>query len=292
MPIRVAVVGPGRVGQALARRWREAGANVLGFVGRDAGRTAAALRFVGGGRALAFADLGAAHVVVFAVGDPDLEAAVAVAAASGARRCSLWLHTSGRFGLEVLAPLTGPGIRLGALHPVAPFGDAEAGYRQLPGRPAVLLGEAAAHRLLQRLAAMLGMAPLWARATGDRALYHTACALAANGLTALRSAVDAVLQSADALTKDDAALLAHSLMGAALQSCRERSPLQALSGPVVRGDAATVAAHRAALRRLGAHGVDAIYTALMQQALLLSVQRGLPAPAAAALQQVLRPAFD
>jgi predicted short-subunit dehydrogenase-like oxidoreductase (DUF2520 family) len=156
---------------------------------------------------------------------------------------------------------------------VAPFPDAVTGYRQLVGRPMVVLGEARAQRLLTRLAESLGMLALQSPG-GDRLRYHAACALAANGLTALCAAVDRVLAASAVLGPSDARLLAQSLMASALQACGDRSPMRALSGPVVRGDAATVRAHRHAVAALDPN-LDAIYRALMTEASLLAQQRGL-----------------
>jgi predicted short-subunit dehydrogenase-like oxidoreductase (DUF2520 family) len=209
----------------------------------------------------------------------------AAAEAVAGRACSLWLHTSGRYDLAVLEPLRAHSVRLGALHPVAPFPDAETGYRQLRGRPAVLLGDARAQRLLARLSALLGMQALVSTG-GDRLRYHAACALAANGLTALRAAVDRLLAASVTLDQDAARVLAHSLMESALLACQDRGPAQALSGPVVRGDAATVAAHRRALVGLGP-GLDAVYVALMQEASLLAQHRGTNPAALAAVRAAL-----
>jgi predicted short-subunit dehydrogenase-like oxidoreductase (DUF2520 family) len=286
VPVRLAVVGPGRVGTALGRRWAEAGVDLLGFVGRTAASAAAAVAFCGRGRVLALADLARAHAVVLAVPDPLLPEVVrAAAAAAPGRACSLWLHTSGRHDLSVLEPLRAASVRLGALHPVAPFPDVATGLQQMAGRPAVLLGEPRALRLLARLARMLGMQPLESRG-GDRALYHAACALAANGLTALCAAVERAFAAAAALAPDDARAVAQALMAAALQATRDRGAAAALSGPVARGDAATVAVHRRALRGV-ANELDDAYRALMVQALALAEQRGLSAAAAAAVRQAL-----
>jgi predicted short-subunit dehydrogenase-like oxidoreductase (DUF2520 family) len=129
------------------------------------------------------------------------------------------------------------------------------------------------------------MQPLISRG-GDRTLYHTACALAANGLTALRAVVDEVFAAAAVLSPADAAILAQALMAAALQACGEHGPTQALSGPVRRGDTATVTAHRRALRQT-APLHDAVYRALMTAALELARARGLSAAAAAAVGKAL-----
>lgn len=278
MVVRVLIVGPGRVGGAFAARFVAAGAAVLGLVGRDRARTAAAAAAAG----VAVADwsaLAAAHAVVFAVGDPDLAPCLEQAAASGAvRRCSLWLHTSGRHDLTVFDGRLPAGCRRGALHPVLPFPDAAAGAAAMPGAPAVLLGDAGALRLLRALAARLGLVPVVAEG-GDRTLYHAACVLAANGLTALFGAVERTFAAAGGLAVADQHRLAAALMAAALRECRARGAAAALSGPVRRGDAATVRAHRRRLEAASPQQAD-VYRALMVAALPLARAAGLDAAAA------------
>lgn len=284
MSLRLAIVGPGRVGQALARRFaRHPRVHWLGFVGSDPVRTAAALARVGGGERLQPHDLQRAHVVVFAVGDGQLASAIATCAAASPRPCSLWLHTSGRFGPEVFASV--PGVRSGALHPVAPFPDPAHGDVALAGAPAVIDGDERSLPLLLRLCAWLELQPLrWPG--GDRQLYHAACALAANGATALWAEADAAF-AACGLSAAVRSTLVAALVGAAADACRERGPLSALSGPVRRGDAATVASHLQALAA-GAPTALPSYVALMQAALRLATAAGLPANTAAAVATALQ----
>jgi len=290
--LRVAIVGPGRVGRAFGRRLARQRATLLGFVGRQQASAAAAVAGCGAGRALSLADLAAAHCVVFAVGDGELRDCVAAAAAAtaAAGRPGLWLHTSGRFGLEVFAGLARPGLRFGALHPVAPFPDEGTGERAMAGAPAVLLGGPDGLPLLRRLARLLGLVPI-AAGPGDRLLYHAACALAANGLTALRALVDELLAAAGGLAPADAANVAAALLQGALRGSAELGPAAALSGPVRRGDAGTVAAHLGALAAAAPHAVPA-YRALMRAALDLAVGRGLGAAAAAAVARALEATPD
>ncbi|MGC6489351.1 MAG: NAD(P)-binding domain-containing protein, partial [Planctomycetota bacterium] len=61
MPVRIAIVGHGRVGSAFARGFAGAGAAVLGFLGRDADRARAAAVAAGVGDALTPRDLRRAH---------------------------------------------------------------------------------------------------------------------------------------------------------------------------------------------------------------------------------------
>ena len=285
----MAIVGPGRVGKALGRRMHESGVEVLGFVGRTDASAVAACAFVGQGRPLSLAELSLAHVVMFSVSDATLADAVRAAVqAAQPRSCSLWIHTSARFDLAVFEPLATKGVRLGALHPVAPFPDAASGHARLSGKPALLIADPRGRRLLLALTQRLGMLPLWCQPGGDRVLYHAACAMAANGLTALRATVDASFAHSGCLSPQDAALAADALMRAALDLCVELGPTAALSGPVVRGDAATLRAHRTSLLAADP-ALDATYAAMMAACVPLAQARGLDASRVAETLRALHP---
>lgn len=282
MPVRIAIVGPGRVGCSLARGFAAAGAVVVGFVGRDPVRTAAAVASCGIGRVLSWPEATRAHALVFAVGDQDLPGAIAAAAATPVRACSLWLHTSGRHDLDVFAGIAG--IRCGSLHPVAPFSGRSG---ELVGKDAVavIAGDGRALPLLRRLCALLGM-PVVVAAPGDRALYHAACALAANGLTALWALAEAAMVRSRVVDPGAARLLTGSLLRQAAAACQAQGPSAALSGPVRRGDAATVALH---LDRLAGSAAAAdAYRALALGALDLAAQAGLAPALVARVAAVLR----
>ena len=95
-------------------------------------------------------------------------ATIAQAAAVGGRRCSLWLHTSGRHSLDVLQGVGQLGVRTGSLHPVLPFSGSVEGV-DMRGAPAVIAGEPRSMRLLKRLAAMLELQAIEWRGVGEAA---------------------------------------------------------------------------------------------------------------------------
>jgi predicted short-subunit dehydrogenase-like oxidoreductase (DUF2520 family) len=294
MVLRIAIVGPGRVGMAFARRFVRAGVEVLGFVGRDRAGTESCIADLGVDRAnlrvLTWPDVQSAHVVIFAVGDSELPAAIEAAASVGGRPCSLWLHTSGRHGLEVFAKALPLGVRVGALHPLLPFGSVQT--QSMQGALALLLGEPRSMRLLHRLCQLLELQAIVC-ATGrdskhsrasehnliehNRPLYHAACALAANGATALFGLASELLLRAGGIAKQDGDRMVASLMQSAVASSEQHGAGPALSGPVRRGDAETVTAHLAAMNAAAKTAVPA-YVALMNGALSLARDQGL-APA-------------
>ena len=284
MPVRIAIVGPGRVGRAFAARFARASADVLGFVGRDEASAEAAARETGCGAALAWSDLARAHCVVFSVGDGQLRDAVAAAAAAGGRRCSLWLHTSGRHDLGVFDPAASLGVRVGSLHPLAPF-PGSLDDPPISGAPAVCQGAEESRELLGRLCEMLQLRPVFVDAQ-NRALYHAACALAANGATALFGLAAETLRAAGGLRAEDAARVVAGLMSAAAAGAAAHGAAAALSGPVRRGDDATVALH---LQELSQHAPSAepAYRALMAQAVHLAAAEGLSEDALERLERLL-----
>ncbi|MCA8977336.1 MAG: DUF2520 domain-containing protein, partial [Planctomycetes bacterium] len=120
----------------------------------------------------------------------------------------------------------------------------------------------------------------------NRALYHAACALAANGLVVLRGLVDDTFAAAGGLRAGDARVLADALMQVAVASTGEHGATAALSGPVRRGDATTVRRHLQAIGAEVPHAVGA-YRALMFGALRLARAAGLSTAAAATVASVL-----
>lgn len=285
MALRIVIFGPGRVGVAFARALARSGCHVLGFVGRDPGRTAAAVAAAGVGEVLPPAAHALAHAVVFAVGDDDLRAAIEQAAAAAAPRpCSLWLHTSGRHGLEAFDGI--PQIRRGIVHPATPVPKPGGGGEPLRDAPGVLVGDPRAQAMLRGLCRRLGLVPIDGHG-GNRPLYHAACALAANGLTALFADAAAAFAASGVVRNGDGDRLVAALMRGALAACAERGPVDGLTGAVRRGDADTVEAH---LRELRAHAPQAVpgYLATAIAALGLARAAGLDARRADEVARVLQ----
>ncbi len=283
----LAVVGPGRVGQALGRRLREGGVSLLGFLGHNPQHAEQAVRFAGGGQVLGDASqLAGADTIMIAVQDDALAATVVQLATQLSGFSGLCFHVSGAHGLEPLEPLAAAGSR-GSLHPLCPLPDVETGYHALLGQPAVLQadGDAAMARLSD-LAQKAGLVPVPVTA-GDRLLYHTACVLAANGLTALSGQLEELFSTALGLGPKDARRLPAALMRKTLETCAEHGAAAALSGPVPRGDAELISAQLRRLENTDAELAD-LYRLLMSKAVAMADDRGaLDADAVSRLRSAL-----
>jgi predicted short-subunit dehydrogenase-like oxidoreductase (DUF2520 family) len=236
MTRRIALVGPGRAGGAVCLALARRGARVVAVAGRapDAPSTrAAAERF--DARAVDGASAGAgADLVVLAPPDRAL-AEVVRTVAPGVGPGTLVVHLSGAHGLGVLAPIAEqhPGAAVGALHPLQSLPSIEAGADRLEGAWAAVAGGPA----VAAIAAELGMHPFEVT-DRQRAGYHAAACVASNHLVALLGQVDRLAASAGVPRE-----AFEPLVRASIEHAIALGPERALTGPVARGDVATVAAH-------------------------------------------------
>jgi predicted short-subunit dehydrogenase-like oxidoreductase (DUF2520 family) len=208
----IAVVGAGRLGTALAAALRAAGLSVAGPLGREP-------------------DLDGATLVLLCVPDGQI-----AAAAAAVPRGPLVGHCSGATTLEPLA-----GHEALGLHPLmtVPAGSPPEVFR---GAAAAVDGSTPrALAAAEALAGKLGMRPMRV-APEDRAAYHAAAAIASNFVVTLEAAAERLA----ATTGVDRAALA-PLVRAAVDTWAELGPQRALTGPIARGDEATVARQREAV---------------------------------------------
>lgn len=243
---RIGIVGTGRVARALALALAAPVGAPVRIWGRDPARRDAAAAAVGGQGAETLAALAACcDIVALAVADDALEDVVADLSGT-VRPGSFVFHVSGRSGAGVLQSLAQRGVATAAIHPAMTFtGDPATEIARMAGaRFATTAPDAVADAWAQALVRRLGGVPVPV-AEAHRALYHAALSHAANHLVTLIAGARGALAAAG--VEDPGALLA-PLTRAALDNGLDRG-MAALSGPLLRGDAGTVAGHLDALER-------------------------------------------
>jgi predicted short-subunit dehydrogenase-like oxidoreductase (DUF2520 family) len=207
----VGVVGRGRAGRALTAALRDAGYQV----GAPAGR----------------GEVPAGDAILLCV--PDAEIPAAAAAVAGA--APYVGHTSGATPLSALGAAGAHGF---GLHPLQTItGDGA----ELRGCGAAIAGTSpAALALARALAERLGMTPFEVR-DDQRAAYHAAASIASNYLVTLEWAAEQLARRAGI----DAPF--GPLVQTTAENVLAMGPAAALTGPIARGDEATVAAQREAV---------------------------------------------
>ncbi|MEQ6902265.1 DUF2520 domain-containing protein [Nocardioides sp. YIM 152588] len=250
-PLRVGVVGAGRVGAVLASRLRShADIDVVAAAGasdRSLARAAALLPGVPIEKPSAVAR--SCDVLLLTVPDDMLANVVRVLADSGALREGQYVvHTSGRHGLAVLDPAADLGARVVALHPAMTFTGTEVDLDRLSGCVFGVTAGRSERLMAERLVDALGGRVMWVPEE-MRTLYHAGLAHGANHLVTLVTEAMEILRAAGA---DDPAGTLRPLLTAALDNALAQGDA-ALTGPIVRGDVGTVEAHLRDLTENAAH---------------------------------------
>lgn len=240
-PFTFTLAGAGRVGTAVAVLLARAGHQPVGIASRSASpaRRAAGLL---GAETYSVAGLPAADVVL--VGAPD-DAIVEVAGLVPAVRGTVVWHFAGSLDLGPLEPALARGALGAALHPVQACPSVEAGIEHLPGSAwGVTCSDELQEWAQGVIAGDLRGSPVTVAAK-DRPAWHAASVITANGVSALLSAGAQVLGSIG--VDDPMAVLGPIAAGAVANARAEGGGTATLTGPVVRGEAAVIERHLAAL---------------------------------------------
>lgn len=244
--LTVGVVGAGRVGPALAASLQLAGHRPVAVSGvSDASRRRAELMLPDVPLVSPADVLQSADLVLLTVPDDTLPGLVEGLAETGAvRPGQLLVHTSGRYGTKVLDPALRVGALPLALHPAMTFTGTPVDVQRLAGCSFGVTAPDQLRLAAEALVIEMGGEPEWID-EDMRPLYHAALALGANHLVTLVAQAMELLRAAGVEAPDR---MLGPLLGAALDNAL-RSGDAALTGPVARGDAGTVAAHVTELRR-------------------------------------------
>ncbi len=242
--LRVGIIGTGRVGSALGAALARAGHEIVAVSAVSAQSRGRAERMLPGAQILPPDDVVAAvDLVLLAVPDDALRPLVAGLADTGAWRAGqLVAHTAGSQGIGVLDPAAARGVLALALHPVMTFAGRPEDVDRLDGASFGVTALEELRPVAESLVLEMGGEPVWVPEPA-RALYHAALSLGSNHLVTL---VNDALTLLDTAGVADAQRLLAPLLSASLDNAL-RLRDAALTGPVSRGDAATVLAHRRSL---------------------------------------------
>ncbi|HET6876198.1 MAG TPA: DUF2520 domain-containing protein [Jatrophihabitans sp.] len=282
--LRIGIIGVGRVGATLGAALARAGHEIVAASAvSDESRRRAAQLLPGAELLPPDETAAAADLVLLAVPDDVLRPLVAgLAETESWRPGQLVAHTSGAQGIGVLDPAAARGVLALALHPMMTFTGRPEDLDRLDGAAFGVTAPEEARPVAESLVLEMGGEPLWVPEAA-RGLYHGALTIASNHLVTL---VNDALSLLDDAGVDESARLVAPLVSASLDNVL-RLRDAALTGPVSRGDTATVAAH---LRTLAASKPELLpaYRAMARRTAERAQESGrLPAEQAAAVLEVL-----
>ena len=240
--VRIGFVGAGKVGFSLGKFFAEGGLPIAGYYSRSVESAHEAAAFTGSSCFESLAELVAASDAIFiTVPDGAISGVYQNLRAydlTGKQLC----HCSGSLAAaEVFPGLEETGATGYSLHPLFPVSSKTGSYRELPGAFFCIEGdEAHLAEWKQRLEALGPQVQVIPGSAKKR--YHAACAISSNLVCAL------VQQSLDMLVAcgfDERSALGAitPLVRANMEHIIEHGPAGALTGPIERNDATTVASH-------------------------------------------------
>lgn len=267
---RLAFVGAGRVGAALAVGFARAGWQVSAVASRDEGRRTRLTGLIPGARGFAEAQavLDDADLIFLTV--PD-DAIAGIAASLHLYSGQALVHTSGALPASVLAPAMAAGTAAGGFHPLVAFADHDQALADLVGSTVAVEGDESLLPLLGELAESIGAHPV-TLPEGGKTAYHAAAMMAAGGLVGLLDAIASVARAAG-LDERSAVAVYAPLARQALANAERMGIDGALTGPLLRGDVGTLRGHLETLRQ---HAPDTVplYVEVARREVAIARRRG------------------
>ena len=285
----IAIVGAGSLATFLAVALNDAGFTVNEILARDSPRSLRKARSlaakVGAQGVTAHSAALDATLLWFCVPDREIRrAASALADHLVARalvhqkaiaRCAL--HSSGALSSGELNPLHTAGAAVASAHPLMTF--VAGAHPSLTGVPFAIEGDDEATRVARRIVRELG-GESFSLPAARKAAYHAWATMTSPLLLAFLVTLEEAAHAAG-LTRQDARRKSLPIIQQTLANYSRLGPAQSFSGPLVRGDAETVARHLAVLKKHP--GAREVYVALARAAL-----RGLPVKNRDGLRRLLR----
>ena len=282
------IIGCGRVGRALARLWAQDGAfTIQDVLDRRLEQSRAAVAFIGQGTAVdAVGQMRAAGAWMLTPPDDQIVACCAALAASGLLAAgNIVFHCSGALPSRDLAPAAARGAVVASVHPLKSFADPASAAQTFSGTYCAAEGDAAALAVLRPAFERIG-GSVSEIDPGFKTVYHAASVIVCNYLTALLETGLRCYEKSG-FERETALRMMEPLVRETLDNAFRLGTVQALTGPIARGDHAVVA-HQ--LEALGAWEprIATIYRQLGAVAVELARAQGkADADALAAIERML-----
>jgi predicted short-subunit dehydrogenase-like oxidoreductase (DUF2520 family) len=297
----VAIVGAGSLATFLAMALNDAGFTITEIIARDTPRSRRHARTlaakVGARTVTAHSAALDATLLWFCVPDREIRGAASALAGNLAARVAAHrkkrvpnkvpskvpsqvrfaFHSSGALLSRELEPLRKAGIAVASIHPLMTF--VAGTHPSLTGVPFAMEGDTAATRVARQIVRKLG-AESFSLPAALKAAYHAWATLTSPLLLAFLVTLEEAARAAG-LTRENARRKSLPIIRQTLANYSRLGPARSFSGPLIRGDAETVARHLAVLKEHP--GPREVYVALARAAL-----RGLPVKNRDGLRRLLR----
>lgn len=268
----IAIIGAGKVGSALGILLQQRGYGVAGVASRSmasAEKLAARLNCPVMGKSEA---ANRSELVFITTPDRSIgEVASEIALGGGFRPGQIVAHTSGAHSADELRGVRETGALAVSFHPLQSFAEVQAAMDNLPGSYFALEGDEEAMPLARQIVKDLN-GKFFTILAADKPLYHAAACIASNYLVTLLHWATS-LYGKFGLGSRDAMEALNPLVQGTMANINKVGPIDALTGPVARGDGPTIEGHIKAFSEVDSELTE-LYCKLGQFTVKLAQQKG------------------
>ena len=276
-PKTVAIIGAGRVGSSVGFLLKKAGYVITAAATRARASAEKAAAFIGAGEPTTDAVRAASQASTILITTPDRVITEACKTIAGVvKPGAVVLHMSGAHSLDLLDAVKAKGACRAVIHPLQSLASREQGIKNLPGSYFRVEADPEAMETAKDIVKALGGRELvmskWSSDKDSTALYHAGAVAVSNYFVAL---VDYGLKFYEALGADkhEALKAVLPLIRGTLDNIETLGIPDALTGPIMRGDAQTVRDHLKAMQKRTPELVG-LYKALARQTVAVAREKG------------------
>ena len=249
MTLIVNIIGAGKLGKTIARLLVDNKlVKIAGVHNQNAESSLTAIKFIGEGKYFSdIKSLPLADITFITVPDDHICAtSIKISRDGNIKPGSIFIHCSGVLTSEIISAVKVKEALIASIHPMKSFSDPALSVENYAGTYCAMEGDAEALRILEPLFKSIG-SHTYKIAKDKKSLYHAAGVFASNYLVTLSQ--QALNCFREAGVEDQMAFnIVMSLMQGTLTNIEKlRSPSEALTGPIKRGDGSTIKSHLSAL---------------------------------------------
>jgi len=277
--MRISVVGSGKLGTSLSKVWHDLGTlKITDVVNQSFDSSRLAVQRIGAGNPLgSILDIRCSDLIMIATSDSIIRAsAEELASNTNIKEGTIIFHCSGALSSLELESLKSKGMFVCSAHPVKSFSSEIESLKNISGTSVALEGDVEALQVVRRIFKAIGGIP-FEISVESKTLYHAAISIVSNFLPPLLEAGFIILKQigiADTQAKD----LVEPLVRGTIDNIFKVGTVEALTGPISRGDYKVVESHLCAMKTLNLSSAEQLcelYSVLGRAALELVRQKGI-----------------
>jgi predicted short-subunit dehydrogenase-like oxidoreductase (DUF2520 family) len=241
----IGIVGAGKVGCSIGKYLREHGISVAGYYSRSKESVESAATFTETKSFHSFGELLEASDICFVTTPDDVISQVWGQAVGKTIQGKIFCHFSGSLSSAVFSNRKEAGVSACSIHPMYAFSDKFTSYEKLNQVIFTMEGDEAALSVLRPLFEGLGNR-VCVMDSEKKSRYHAAASMVSNMMIGLYEMGIDMLEDCG-FSRGDSGKLIEPLVRGNIEALLSTTPELALTGPIERGDAATVEKHLSVL---------------------------------------------